>query len=96
MVEQMEMFGSDQAHAFGGHTYEPLRDFERLNSQLQRVQWAMLDGAWHTLPDLAEVAGGSVASVSARLRDLRKEKHGSNSVLRRYIRNGLFEYRMEL
>jgi hypothetical protein len=38
--------------------------------------------------------GGSIAAISARLRDLRKPKYGSREVERRYLHNGLFEYRL--
>jgi len=34
------------------------------------------------------------ASVSARLRDLRKEKFGGHVVERRAVKRGLFEYRV--
>ncbi len=80
--------------AFDGKTYEPERDFERLNGQLKRVFEFMRDGSWHTIPKIAECAGGSPQAVSARLRDLRKAKYGRHTVERRYLSDGLFEYRM--
>ena len=41
------------------------------------------------------VAGGSEAGISARLRDLRKEKFGGYSIERKRSDEGLWWYRME-
>jgi hypothetical protein len=78
---------------FDGETYDRERDYGRLVSQLHRVQAIMADGNWHTLDELAGKTGGSPAAVSARLRDLRKPKFGGHEVIRRYLGNGLWEYR---
>jgi len=43
---------------------------------------------------LAHWAGGSEASVSARLRDLRKAKFGAHTIERQRVSAGLFRYRM--
>jgi hypothetical protein len=80
--------------AFDGATYEPPRDHGRLKGQLLRVFDLMKDGHWRTLNGIADRVGGSPAAVSARLRDLRKAKYGSRVVERRYIGNGLFQYRV--
>jgi hypothetical protein len=82
--------------AFDGKTYEPERDFERLAGQLQKVRVFMSDHQWHTLKQIQSVCGGTEAAVSARLRDLRKEKYGSHNVERRHVDKGLFEYRVTL
>lgn len=84
-------FGPD----FDGETYDRERDHGRLNAQLSRVLTVMKDGRWHTLADLSATTGGDPeASVSARIRDLRKEKFGGYEVERRYVDRGLFEYRL--
>ena len=80
--------------AFDGETYDPLLDHVRLSGQLQRVFELMADGRWRTLADIAEVAGGSEAACSARLRDLRKGKYGSHEILRDRIGGGLWRYRL--
>lgn len=80
--------------SFGGATYAPSRDGARLAAQLDRVRLAMLDGHWHTLDELAARCGGTVASVSARLRDLRKDKFGGWCVEREYVAHGLWHYRL--
>jgi hypothetical protein len=79
---------------FDGVTFEQRRDGERLCAQLMRVWAAMIDGTWHTLPALAEVCGDPQASISARLRDLRKSRFGGHRVERRYVKKGLHEYRL--
>jgi len=81
---------------FDGSTFQPERDGERLRSQLQRVRDLMIDGQWRTLAQLAQHVGGSEAGVSARLRDLRKGRNGGYTVERRYVGEGLFEYRLEM
>ena len=85
-----------KAH-FDGETYEPDKDFVRLTGQLGRVYEFMRDARWHTIPEISVGAEGSEASVSARLRDLRKKKFGSHTVERRRRgegRSGFFEYRL--
>lgn len=80
---------------FDGDTYEPKQDQVRLNAQLQRVLNVMSDKEWHTLEDLVDKAApGSMPAMSARLRDLRKERFGSYTVERRRVNGGLFEYKL--
>lgn len=81
-------------YAFSGETFLPSRDGKRLSGQLERVRNAMSDGRWRTLAQLSILSGGTEASVSARLRDLRKPEFGSHVVERRHVENGLFQYRM--
>ena len=88
------MTTSDSLWDFAGRTYVPERDHDRLRAQLGRVKAAMTDGAWHTLGDIAERTGDPEASVSARLRDLRKAKFGGHDIARRYVSRGLWEYRL--
>lgn len=57
---------------FGGDTYNPARDRDRLRAQLNRVYALMQDGKWRTLHQIAMITKDPEASVSARLRDLRK------------------------
>lgn len=79
---------------FGGQTYDGALDAERLSSQLERVYTVMRDGEWHGLSELSARCGGSEASVSARLRDLRKPQFGSHAILRQRISNGFWLYWM--
>ncbi len=81
---------------FDGVTYEPALDRERLSSQLERVQDLMRDGMWRTLAEISTSCGGTEASVSARLRDLRKDRFGGHTVNRRRLVGGLFDYQLVL
>lgn len=83
------------APRFDGATFDQERDGKRLNAQLFAVRAAMGDGQWWTLADLAERCGAPEASVSARIRDLRKPRFGGHMIERRFVRRGLFEYRMQ-
>ena len=82
------------ALAFDGVTYDAPRDHERLKGQLQSVFELMKDERWRTLETIKGLCGGSDASVSARLRDLRKTKYGSHQVDRRHRVGGIWEYRV--
>ena len=80
--------------AFDGATYDPRRDYERLSGQLKAVFDVMKDGRWRTLKELAAAVEGSEAALSARLRDLRKDKYGAHTIEREHIERGLYRYRM--
>lgn len=81
---------------FNGADYKPERDNQRLGKQLDRVVWAMKDEHWHTLAAVARMTGDPEASVSAQLRHLRKPRFGGHTVERRYMSNGLYEYKLIL
>ena len=72
---------------FDGETYDPPKDHARLTKQLDRVFALMRDGRYRTLAELAECVGAPEGSVSARLRDLRKQKFGGWVVDRKRIGN---------
>src|SRR5215472_16026754 len=82
--------------AFDGATYSPTHDHIRLKGQLSKVFDLIKDGQWRTLADIRRtIESGSEAAISARLRDLRKEKYGNHTVSRlRFTANGLFRYRL--
>jgi hypothetical protein len=79
---------------FDGKTYDHVRDSARLGHELGRVWSVMRDGRWRRLTQIAMLAEAPEASVSARLRDLRKDRFGSHTVERRYVAAGLWEYRV--
>jgi len=84
-------------NTFDGQTYEPEHDEDRLGKQLERVRQLVLDGEWRTLDEIGAHSGAPPASVSARLRDLRKERFGQYNVERRRRgapKDGLWEYRI--
>ena len=87
---------SPETQIFDGATFDKDRDGKRLTAQIYRVYAAIKDGQWHTLSELAKICGDPEASVSARLRDMRKPRYNSMQIERRYVRRGLHEYRLTL
>ena len=79
-----------------GETFNYARDARRLAGQHARVLAFMRDGWWHTLAEISERTGDPEASVSARLRDLRKPRFGSHVIEREYVQRGLWRYRLRV
>ena len=61
---------------FNGAVYDPDYDDARLTKQIGRVYDCMKDGKWRTLQEISNITGDPVASISAQLRHLRKERFG--------------------
>lgn len=78
-----------------GETYDRTEDFARLNAQHLRVYAVMQDGRWHTLKAIADRTGDPESSISARLRDFRKDRFGGHRLDRQRRSGGLWEYRLE-
>jgi hypothetical protein len=79
-----------------GITFDTRRDGKRLNDQMRRVFEIVRDGKWHTLHELHAITGYPEASISARLRDMRKPKILGATVEREYLGSGLWQYRVTL
>lgn len=79
-----------------GETFDYARDARRLAGQHARVLALMKDGKFRTLAEIAEYTKDPEASVSARLRDLRKPRFGNWEVERKYIDRGLWAYRLKV
>lgn len=85
---------------FGGATYIPSLDSERLSNLYGRVWRLMLDGCWRTLAEIKAAVGGSEGGIGARLRDFRKPNNGLHDVLRRRrggvagAKSGVWEYKL--
>lgn len=79
---------------FDGATYRRDRDQARLAGQLARVADCLADGAWWTLATLAARTGDPEASVSARIRDLRKGRFGGYTVQADNVGRGTWRYRL--
>lgn len=82
---------------FNGPEYKTTDDHKRLTKQHERIRDLMLDGEWRTLDEIASATKDPVASISAQLRHLRKDRFGAYNIERRARadrRNGLFEYRI--
>jgi len=76
---------------FKGATFDSVRDGDRLNAQCKRVFDVMIRGEWETLAGLSAKTGDPQASVSARIRDLRR--FGFH-IDKEYVQRGLWRYRM--
>ena len=88
---------------FDGSTFDEKLDEPRLTTQYQRVFAYMMNGDWKTIPEIVKAISfppydqASEAGVSARLRDMRKERFGSHTVnRRRKAGGGLFQYQLVL
>lgn len=88
--------------AFGGRTFDATLDAKRLGAQLTRVLEAMSDGKWRTLSEIQSCILATKnkrdpeASLSARLRDIRKLYGEAAMESRRRVEDGvdgLWEYR---
>lgn len=77
-----------------GETYDQARDGKRLDGQMADVFALMRDGQWRTLGEISGATGHPEASVSARLRDMRKPSLGGFTVDREHVRKGLWRYRL--
>ena len=77
-----------------GVTYDPELDYERLNRQMKAVWFCLRGGDWKTLHEISRFTGMPEASISARIRDLRKPKFGEQEVQTRRASNGLWQYRV--
>jgi hypothetical protein len=78
----------------GGVTFNAMLDTQRLNKQAQDVFDVMADGKWHSLSEISKITGHPEASVSARLRDFRKQRFGGHRVERARIFSGWWLYQL--
>jgi hypothetical protein len=86
-----------------GTGYEAKYDEQRITSQRDTVKQVLLlaahHDAWMTLGELARKTKYPEASISARIRDMRKPRYGGYTVEKRRVGNparGLWEYRLTL
>lgn len=84
-------------HTFDGATFDKHRDGERLSKQLTAVRDYCLKREWIFLEDMARDLNyppTSIPALSARLRDLRKERFGGYIVEHEFVSKGLWRYRV--
>lgn len=82
---------------FNGSNYVPELDRRRLVGQLLRVYELMSDNQWRTLDEISNKTKDPHASISAQLRNLRKERFGSYIIDKRRRgegTSGLWEYKL--
>mgnify|MGYP001559872049 CR=1 FL=1 len=81
--------------AFGGGTYEPDKDYERLTQELGMVEALMGDQVWRTSQEVADTLGLLQDTAGARLRDLRKPEYGQYPCIsRRREGQRCYEYQL--
>ena len=82
---------------FDGSDYDSKLDRVRLTGQIERIFDCMADGKFRTLGEIEAITKDGQSSISAQLRNLRKERFGLHTVLkRRRYEAGLFEYKLEV
>jgi len=93
MEKQNELFNKD----FDGNSYIREYDHLRLKGQALGVFKLMSDNRYRTLNEIHNILNYPEASISATLRDFRKNKFGNHTVNKRRRGNpkqGLFEYQL--
>lgn len=81
---------------FHGDDYVPARDKDRLSSQIKKIYLHMRDEQWRTLQQISSDLDIPHSSVSAQLRNLRKEMFGSHKINRKHIKGGLYSYQLKV
>lgn len=81
---------------FDGADYIEERDYQRLAKNHLKLKELMKDCIYRTLREISDFTGIPEASVSAGLRDFRKEKFGGHTLNKRYEGNGLYSYQLIL
>ena len=81
---------------FDGADYVKERDYQRLAKNHYRLKELMKDCVYRTLKEISYFTEIPEASVSAGLRDFRKEKFGGHTLNKRYEGNGLYSYQLIL
>lgn len=90
---------SPERARFDGADIDPKADNERLTGQIGRIYECMKDGHFRTLNEIALITGEPQTSISAQLRNLRKERFGGYKVERRARgerSDGLYEYNLTI
>jgi len=85
----------DNLYDFDGNTYDKNKDQVRLSRQIDKVRYFLEISDYVTLDEISVATGvKNVSSISARIRDLRKDRHGNRVVERKYISDGLYSYKL--
>ena len=82
---------------FNGSDYVPELDQQRLSGQILRIRELMIDGKYRTLSEIEQITNDPQSSISAQLRNLRKDRFGKHILNKRRVgnrRDGLFEYQL--
>lgn len=96
MIQESLLDWKPPSDKFNGSDYVPIRDNAKLGQQITDIFNLMRDGKFRTLQQIENETGHPPASISAQLRHLRKERFGSHTILKNYLGNGLYEYKLEV
>lgn len=77
-----------------GSDYDEKLDKKRLNTQYDKIFNLMKDGCYRTLQEISIALPFPEASISAQLRNMRKEGHTVLKQRRGEKSKGLFEYKL--
>lgn len=79
-----------------GQTFDRAKDGVRLGKQALRLFAFMKGGGWWSLHELSRYTADPEASLSARMRDFRKDRFGAHTIerRRRVEAGGTWEYRL--
>ena len=94
-MEQLNIF----EQRFNGSDYVPSLDMIRLTGQILRIFDCMKDGKFRTLREISDVVNAGESSVSANIRNLRKNRFGGHTITKQRRgepTNGLWEYKLEV
>ena len=84
----------DEMVSFDGADIDQERDEPRLNRQMNIIRTRMENAGWLSVQQISRELGYPETSVSAQIRNLRKDKFGGRYVERRYQGNGLYEFKL--
>lgn len=79
---------------FNGSDYNHERDGVRLAGQALKVFNYMKDSKWRSIRDIATEINEPETSVSAQLRNLRKQSFGGHTVDKIHVGDGFWRYRL--
>tara|TARA_R110000868_G_scaffold235963_2_gene489861 strand:+ start:440 stop:721 length:282 start_codon:yes stop_codon:yes gene_type:complete len=85
-----------QELVFDGSDYVHEQDGKRLAKNHFKLKDLMKDKLYRTLGEISHITNIPEASVSAGLRDFRKERFGSHILNKKYLENGLYSYQLIL
>ena len=81
---------------FDGSDYVHEEDSSRLAKNHFKLKDLMSDNVFRTLGEISHITKIPEASVSAGLRNFRKERFGSHTLNKKYLENGLYSYQLIL
>ena len=80
---------------FDGDDYVANRDNTRLTNQIDKVRMYMENAGYLTVKQIAADLKQPEPSVSAQIRNLRKDRFGARTVNREYRGNGCYAFKLE-